>query len=235
MSLGLSAGGRDIPMVRIGNPDGPAAVIVGSFEGFEQSDTSVPIQQLVDWYRSQPSQVPTGSVIYLIPIINPDGVARQSRLNDNHVDLNRNWNTSNWRSDAPEPCCPSGQPGAGGKQPFSEPEVAALRDLLLQLNGSGQKVYLIVVHSTQSQPQRLVLPGYTKPEDIQPASKDMASLISDALGYSYQEKSPGTYTPTGEAINWAADNSIPAVDIFMPHGNGPSQDQMINALRRILQ
>jgi hypothetical protein len=233
MSLGLSVGGRDIPMIRVGNPDGSAVVVVGSIEGFEQADTSQPIQQLADWYRSQPHEVPTSAVLYLIPSINPDGIAASSRLNVNQVDLNRNWDTSNWRSDAPQPCCPNGQPGTGGKRPFSEPELIALRDLLIQLSQSGRKVYFIVLHSTRAQLQGQVLPGYTK-SGMHPASKDMADLTSLALGYSYSEEF-GTYTPTGEAIGWAAENSIPSVDIIMPHNNGPSPDQMINALRGILQ
>jgi hypothetical protein len=68
--LGLSAGGHDIPMVRVGNPDSPAIVAVGSIEGFEQSDKSQPIQQRGDWYRSKSNEVPTSVVIYLIPSIN---------------------------------------------------------------------------------------------------------------------------------------------------------------------
>lgn len=54
--------------------------------------------------------------IYIVPNLNPDGFARDTRVNGRGVDLNRNFPAA-WR--------PIGQPGDpeyAGLQPFSEPE-----------------------------------------------------------------------------------------------------------------
>jgi len=125
-SLGRSVRGREILMTEIGYPNGAAIVVIGGIEGGEQADTTATVYDLIDWYRTHPEDIPQGTKLYLIPTINPDGSAEGSRYNANGVDINRNWQTSNWQRDAPESGYPQGKPGAGGPFPFSEPETAAV-------------------------------------------------------------------------------------------------------------
>jgi murein peptide amidase A len=56
------------------------------------------------------------SEIFLVPNLNPDGLAARSRLNRHGVDLNRNF-PSGWR-----PIGRRGDPQYSGPRPFSEPE-----------------------------------------------------------------------------------------------------------------
>ncbi len=230
--LGRSAGGRSIPLLEVGNPDGPVVVLVGSIEG-DQADTSDVVRQLMDWYRSRPDQVPNGGLLYLIPSLCPDGNARSSRFNANEVDLNRNWDSGNWTGNAIVPGYPKGKPGAGGSAPFSEPETRALRDLLNQFYSSGRTVYLITLHSTVNSGSRdQVFPGYTS-VGIHDASKTLTQRVGNLIGYRYN--TAWSYDTTGEAIAWAAEQGIPSVDIVPLKNHGPARAAMISVLEEILR
>jgi len=58
----------------------------------------------------------------ILPLANPDGYLHNTRYNARGVDLNRNFETG-WSPESEEP---------SGAAPWSEPEVQALRDLILQ-------------------------------------------------------------------------------------------------------
>jgi zinc carboxypeptidase len=64
---------------------------------------------------------PRRNPVALLPLANPDGLARASRYNARGVDINRNAGL-NWRADSEEP---------SGDAPWSEPETRALRDFIL--------------------------------------------------------------------------------------------------------
>jgi serine/threonine protein kinase len=228
--LGRSVGGRDITMLKVGKPDGPAVFVVGSIEG-DQPDTSSIVYQLADHYRTRPAEVPNGRLLFLIPSLNPDGNANDSRLNLNGVDLNRNWDTANWKKDAVVPG--GSKAGSGGSQPFSELETRALRDLINSLLSRGQPVTLLVLHSTVNDSlSNQVFPGYTA-SGIHGPSEDVTRRVGNALGYRYN--TAWSYDTTGEAIAWAAEQSIPAVDIVPKKNNGPSLSEMIKVITEILR
>ena len=69
-------------------------------------------------------------------MLNPDGYAAGSKNNANDVDLNRNFDASNWSTQH--------NPGYGpGSSPESEPETQALATLIEQVNAQR----LIALHS----------------------------------------------------------------------------------------
>jgi hypothetical protein len=181
------------------------------------------MNELIDQYRSDPTLVPPSTLLYLIPSINPDG----SRLNRNGVDINRNWDTSDWRSDPPQPGSAGGVPGAGGSRPYSEPETQALRNLLIELKNKGQEVILLVLHSSVRRGD-LIYPGFvsTKPHD---PSVTLAREMGLALNFIYDTGWDDYQTP-GEAIDWAAEYGVPAVDIVWRKGEAPSTHILIEAL-----
>lgn len=120
-SIGQSVEGRELWVLRISGGEGDKNGIV--VNGAQQGDKIVTpavvaylAQSLLAGYDADPEirRLVDATDWYLMPMLNPDGYERRSRYNAHGVDLNRNW----------------GGPGHG-ENPFSEPETAALRDLLL--------------------------------------------------------------------------------------------------------
>ena len=138
---------------------------------------------------------------------------------------------ANWERNA---VVPGGRKtGSGGSTPFSEPETRALRDLINSLLSRGQPVALIVLHSTVNDSLRdQVFPGYTA-SGIHGPSEDVTRRVGDALGYRYN--TAWSYDTTGEAIAWAAEQDIPAIDIVPKKNNSPSLSKMIQVLTDILR
>ncbi len=100
-TLGLSAGGRTIPAMKVTlNPAFPAirpvVRLVGAHHGNEKVSTEVVLsfmQHLIDNYGSD-NQVRTllaDREFWIVPILNPDGHVSNSRYNAAGVDLNRDY------------------------------------------------------------------------------------------------------------------------------------------------
>lgn len=96
----------------------------GAIHGNEQS-TRLLMNAWINELEANARSIPAGVQIVVIPSVNPDGVAANTRANARNVDLNRNFNVSDWKSDI---VTPSNQPwpGGGGSAPHSEPETQAL-------------------------------------------------------------------------------------------------------------
>jgi hypothetical protein len=108
--IGYSVEGRPIELWS--DPAGPnGTLIVGGIHGDESA--AVPLVR-----EFAP---PRGHPVALLPLANPDGVARASRYNARGVDINRNAGFD-WRADSAEPA---------GDAPWSEPETRALREFVL--------------------------------------------------------------------------------------------------------
>jgi hypothetical protein len=219
--IGRSVSGRDLLMTVIGYPGEKALVVVGAIDG-SQTDTTSVVNDLINRYESNPTLIPTGTLLYLIPSINPDG----SRRNRNGVDLNRNWDTSDWRSNPPQPGAAGGMPGAGGSRPLSEPESQALRDVLVEVKNRGQELILVVLHSSVRRGD-LIYPAFIETEAHSPSVR-VASEMGAALNYTYDTSWDDYQTP-GEAIDWAALYGIPAVDIVWLKNQAPSIEILIKA------
>jgi protein MpaA len=73
-------------------------------------------------------RLPTRDDLWLVPTLNPDGVARGTRQNAHGVDLNRNFGAMWARSGRPW------SPYYSGPRPFSEPEARAARGLILRIH-----------------------------------------------------------------------------------------------------
>ncbi len=114
-TIGTSVKDRPIRAYHLGDPDaGRTAVVLGAMHGNEQAGIAV-----VDALRTG---TPIRRVdLWVIPTINPDGVAADDRQNARGVDLNRNFG-HDW--------APLTGEYYSGTEPFSEPESRALRDFL---------------------------------------------------------------------------------------------------------
>ena len=118
--VGHSVRGRAIVAYERGDPNAPVTLVVGVIHGNETAGLAV-IRRL----RTMP--LPAGVHLWLVPMLNPDGVAAGTRQNARGVDLNRNWPTA-WK--------PNGRPWDGyysGPRPLSEPENRAMRAFILRV------------------------------------------------------------------------------------------------------
>ncbi len=127
--LGQSVAGRDIvahanvnfTADRINNPNAhrlQSTLIIGGTHGDERA--TVPLaERFLNRFRDTDAMP---AHVAMIPILNPDGVAADTRYNGRGVDLNRNF-PHQWSAQSVEP---------PGSKPLSEPESQSLHDFILE-------------------------------------------------------------------------------------------------------
>src|SRR5215472_7461229 len=105
--LGHSVDGRPIVAVETGDFDAARkSLVVGCIHGNEPAGIAIADQLAHD---GPPKEVD----LWIVPVLNPDGVAADTRQNAHHVDLNRNF-PYRWR--------PLTGVYFSGHHPLSEPE-----------------------------------------------------------------------------------------------------------------
>jgi len=114
--LGRSTLGRPIQLIELGNPDGTPVLVVGCVHGNEPAGIGVA--------RLLAEHPPAGIHLWVVPMLNPDGRARNTRGNARGVDLNRNF-PYRWRA----------LDGVyeSGARPLSEPEARLAYRLILRI------------------------------------------------------------------------------------------------------
>ncbi len=120
LTIGHSVRGRAIVAYERGDRSAPVTLVVGVIHGSEPAGLAV-IRRL----RTMP--LPPRVHLWLVPTVNPDGLAAGTRQNAHGVDLNRNWPVG-WK--------PNGRPWDGyysGPRPLSEPENRAMLAFILRV------------------------------------------------------------------------------------------------------
>jgi protein MpaA len=83
-TIGTSAGGRNIVAYRAGEPGKPVVVVTATMHGEEDFGQYV-VRGLMEGKKIE------GVDLWLLPVLNPDGLAKDRRWVAHHVDLNRNF------------------------------------------------------------------------------------------------------------------------------------------------
>jgi predicted deacylase len=223
LTIGASGAGRPIQALRIG--DGPRKfVLVGDTHGGPEANTYRLAEQLADYFRAHSEEVPASVSLYIVPTINPDGLAESTRFNGHGVDLNRNMNTNldactenDWSVRV------EGAYGVvsdtGGPYPESEPESRLVRDFLLDAAG------VIFYHSSGG--------------DVFPASCEhapsiaLAQLYAETSGYRY-DRYWQNYNITGGMHDWAASLGIAAITPELNNGVDADFDQNLAGVQAVL-
>ena len=232
--IGTSVDRRAIYQVVLGNPNAQKAIfIMSTIHGREWMNSWILMEMLElnlnNWDLIAPSGETYGTVfndcaIYLLPMVNPDGVEisqngfdsianedlrnslkamrgannhKRWKANAHGVDLNRNFST-NWNATVEQTT-----PGAdfyNGTSPFTEPEVIAVQSSLNQRNFVAALTY----HSAE----RTLYWDLGQTGEIRERTQVLVTHCKNILGYKLGEVS----LPRGLEYNYMIfDKNIPAV------------------------
>jgi murein peptide amidase A len=115
--LGRSWQGRPIDAIEVGDPAGVRVLVVGVIHGNETG--GLPTVRALERLK------PAGIDLWIVPDLNPDGVAAGTRQNSRGVDLNRNF-PWHWH--------PMTGVYDSGSNPLSEREARIAHSLILRLH-----------------------------------------------------------------------------------------------------
>lgn len=188
--LGRSVEGRPILAYWLGGGE-ETVVFFGAFHGDEPESAEV-CEKLWQFLRDNPDLLVDRTAV-IVPVVNPDGLHKGTRLNANTVDLNRNYPTDNWSGEG------KGSNYWGGSMPASEPETKVVLKVLERF----QPTRIVSIHC----PYKCV--NYDGP------AAELAQLMSEKNGYKV-EPSIGYPTP-GSFGNFAGvENKIPTITLELP-------------------
>lgn len=114
-------------------------LILGGMHGDEPTGSAV-VEHLIQTLAAIPRLL-DGIEVVLVPKVNPDGLARNTRVNADGVDINRNFPTRDWRPHAIRPRY------APGPKPASEPETRIVMRLIAQV----RPCRIITIHAPYHQ------------------------------------------------------------------------------------
>jgi predicted deacylase len=202
--IGTSVEGREIVVWQIGEGSRPL-VMVGAIQGSE-GNTAHLVEQLAHRFAATMHLLPPDTCLYLLPVLNPDGLHHSSRYNSNGVDLNRNWDSGNWQPDSVD--ASGAVPGGGGTVPFSEPETKALAEWLFELRARSSSEVMVLFYHSAYPPTGLVLPGS--------AGSTLTRAFAQALGYR-SSATWSSYPVTGTAPGWCARHGFHCFETELPN------------------
>jgi g-D-glutamyl-meso-diaminopimelate peptidase len=224
MSIGRSVGGRPLEVIRFGS--GPSArMIVADIHGGNEWNTAALADELIKYLKDHPGMVPENDTLYVLRSLNPDGLARvlgpDGRVNDNGVDLNRNWDAG-WQKTWDRDGCWDYRPTTGGEFPNSEPETQALANFVQANPLDG----LISYHSAALG----IFPGGLPPDE---AATRLAEQIAAVSDYPYPPKDTGCVY-AGGLVDWMVAHGIPAVDVELTNHADTDFDENLEILKVLL-
>ncbi|MBE9508813.1 MAG: DUF2817 domain-containing protein [Chloroflexi bacterium] len=220
-TYGTSFSGRPLQAYRFGTGPSVHAIIGGIHGGYEWN-TVVLVSETLEYLQENPTVVPDGVTLYVIPCANPDGYAagtdrEHGRVNGNDVDLNRNWDYQ-WHPTATH----GTRPVSGGAFPFSEPETAALRDLILEQGVEAAIFY----HSAMAR-------IFYGAEWDRAATYELAVVVSEATGYDVAAGVPGQYT-TGDAVDWMSAQGLAGIEVELTNHSDIEWERNLRGLLAFL-
>jgi len=219
--IGKSVNGKDIIAYHFG--DGEKEVMfVGGIHGGYSWNTTLVGYEAIDFLKQNPSAIPEGVKVTVIPVLNPDGllkvvatstakfsagdvvsvIAKQTegRFNANNVDLNRNFDCD-WQANAKW----QDTPVSGGKSAFSEPESLAMKNYIESRKPKAVVVWYSAAGGVFSSSCH---------NGVLPETNKLTQAFAKASGYKAYEGFD-FYVTTGDMVNWLAKNNVPAISVLL--------------------
>lgn len=181
------------PILTIMRGDGEEVVLLfGAFHGGERL-TGPFVERFDKELLSKPGVIVDYRKVIVVPYVNPDGYALNTRTNARGVDINRNFPTMNWQDKATWETFPP------GPFPMSEPETGVVVDLIK----SAKPVLIISVHS----PLNMI--------NFDGPARKIAKKMSRISGLKLK-KNIGYATPGSLGTYAGAERHIPTITLELP-------------------
>lgn len=224
--IGYSLAGRPIEVYTFGEGAREYLIVAGIHGGYE-GNTIALANELITYLTENPEVIPDNATLYIIRNLNPDAEARSDgvdgRVNNNGVDLNRNFPSENWTAEWDRDGCWIYRPTTGGLYGGSEPETRTVMGFIR----SHRIVALISYHSAALG----VFPGGVPWEE---PSKRLAQALSKETRYPYPPIDTGCEY-TGTLADWAVENGVgAAVDMELSTHKNTDFDRNLKALKVFL-
>ena len=224
--IGYSLAGRPIEVYSFGEGEREYLIMAGIHGGYE-GNTIALANELITHLNANPEVIPKSARLYIIRNMNPDGEARSDgvdgRVNNNGVDLNRNFPSENWTAEWDRDGCWIYRPTTGGLYGGSEPETRTVMGFI----NTHRITALISYHSAALG----VFPGGVPWEE---SSRRLARALSEETRYPYPPIDTGCEY-TGTLADWAVENGVgAAVDMELSTHKKTDFDRNLKALKVFL-
>ncbi|MCK5027803.1 MAG: DUF2817 domain-containing protein, partial [Candidatus Pacebacteria bacterium] len=196
--IGRSVEDRPIYSFSVGGGENTVLVVGGIHTGAEYNSFDV-VSKLLKHYAGVKEGVLEDVQLVFVPVVNPDGIANNTRTNAHDVDLNRNWSTDDWKTDTYHPDRGTSE-GAGGDKPLSEPETTALNGFIADIDPS-----VAIIFYSQA--------GVVEDNDVGIAHS-VAALYADAADYTHIDEWT-YYEITGDLLASLREDGIPAFEVVL--------------------
>lgn len=201
--IGFSLAGRPIEAYSFGSGEREYLIVAGIHGGSEWNTIAL-ANELITYINEHPDIIAGDTTLYIIRNMNPDGEARahgvDGRVNNNGVDLNRNFPT-NWAADWDRDGCWDYTTVSGGTGPASEPETKALVAFL-----QTHKIEALISYHSAALG---VFPGG---EPWEKDSIKFAKALAEVTDYKFPPLDTGCVF-TGTLADYAVERGAVAVDM----------------------
>jgi len=224
--IGYSLAGRPIEAYTFGVGERQYLIVAGIHGGSEWNTIAL-ANELIIHINEHPEAIPTDATLYIIRNMNPDGEARahgvDGRVNNNGVDLNRNFPSDNWVQDWDRDGCWIYRSTTGGAYEGSEPETRTVMSFI-----SARKITALISYHSAALG---VFPGGVPWEK---ESVALAKALAKVTKYPYPPLDTGCKY-TGTLADWAVENGVrAAVDMELRNHENTDFAQNLKALNVLL-
>lgn len=222
--IGYSVAGRPLEVYTFGQGEKQVMIAAGIHGGYEWNTIAL-ADELILYVNEHPEALPTDVTLFILRNINPDGDARahtiEGRVNDNGVDLNRNF-PANWQETWDRDGCWDYTATSGGPSPGSEPETRAVMSFL-----STRRVRALISYHSAALG---IFPGG---EPWEEESIALARALHRVTEYPFPPIDTGCYY-TGTLADYAVSLGIAAVDMELRNHRDTDFPQNLRALKVLL-
>lgn len=225
-AIGFSMGLRPIEVYTFGTGQKEYLIVAGIHGGSEWNTIAL-ANELIKYIYDHIEIIPNDVTLHIIRNMNPDGEARShnvdGRVNNNGVDLNRNFPTQNWVADWDRDGCWVWRETTGGAFGGSEPETRTVMSFIL-----GRKIQAMISYHSAALG---VFPGGVPWEED---SMRLGAKLGQATGYPYPPVDTGCVY-TGTLADWAVENGVgAAVDMELTDHSHTDFDKNLKALKALI-